>query len=160
MGITNFDRRAFLVGAAAAITQAGAQTSSQTAHVTTASPVRRSYELNRGWRFLPQAADNALEPAFDDSRADRITLPHANVRLPWHSFDDRAYEIVSVYRRHFRAPAAWRGYRVFADFDGAMTASTVAINGHAFQEYKGGYTPFSVELTDHLASWMPTTSWP
>ena len=150
MGITNFDRRAFLVGAAAAITQAGAQTSSQTAHVTTASPVRRSYELNRGWRFLPQAADNALEPAFDDSRADRITLPHANVRLPWHSFDDRAYEIVSVYRRHFRAPAAWRGYRVFADFDGAMTASTVAINGHAFQEYKGGYTPFSVELTDHL----------
>jgi beta-galactosidase len=121
--------------------------------------VRRSYELNRGWRFLPRAVDNALEPSFDDSRADRITLPHANVRLPWHSFDDRAYEFVSVYRRHFRAPAAWRGNRVFADFDGAMTASTVAINGHAFPEYKGGYTPFSVELTDHLHL-MPTTSWP
>ena len=150
MGINNFDRRAFLVGTAAAITQAGAQTSSQAGHDTAASPVRRSYELNRGWRFLPKAVDNALEPAFDDSRADRITLPHANVRVPWHSFDDRAYEIVSVYRRHFRAPAAWHGYRVFADFDGAMTASTVAINGHAFPEYRGGYTPFSVELTDHL----------
>jgi hypothetical protein len=37
MGITNFDRRSFLVGAAAAITQAGAQTSSQATHGT-ASP--------------------------------------------------------------------------------------------------------------------------
>ncbi len=70
--------------------------------------------------------------------------------LPWHSFDDKAYEFVSIYRRHFRAPAAWRGKRVFVDFGGAMTAAKVTINGHAFDEYRGGYTPFSFELTPHL----------
>src|SRR5271155_3737305 len=31
-----------------------------------------------------------------------------------------------------------------------MTASTVWINGHRLGEYKGGYTPFSFELTPHV----------
>ena len=31
-----------------------------------------------------------------------------------------------------------------------MTASTVWINGERLGEYKGGYTPFSFELTPHL----------
>jgi len=39
---------------------------------------------------------------------------------------------------------------VFVDFEGAMTASTVWINGVALGEYKGGYTPVLVELTPHL----------
>jgi beta-galactosidase len=143
---TNFDRRSFLAGAAAMVARAGAQSG----HDHTSSTLSRSYELNRDWRFIPQGNDSALQPGFDDSKSERVTLPHANVRLPWHSFDDRAYEFVSVYRRRFKAPAEWRAKRVFADFDGAMTASIVAINGHAFPEYKGGYTPFAVELTDHL----------
>ncbi len=32
-----------------------------------------------------------------------------------------------------------------------MTAATVTINGHKLGEYRGGYTPFSFELTEHLA---------
>ena len=32
-----------------------------------------------------------------------------------------------------------------------MTASTVWINGVSLGEYRGGYTPFSFELTRHLA---------
>ncbi len=40
--------------------------------------------------------------------------------------------------------------RVFVDFEGVMTASTVWINGKSLGEYKGGYTPFSFELTPHL----------
>jgi beta-galactosidase len=39
---------------------------------------------------------------------------------------------------------------VFADFGGVMTASKVTLNGHHFEEYRGGYTPFSFELTPHL----------
>jgi beta-galactosidase len=146
----DFNRRAFLIGSAAALSQAGARTSAPVSH-DAASPVsERSHELNRNWLFLPHGGKDALEPGFDDSKSEHITLPHANVRLPWHSFDDRAYEFVSVYRRHFRAAPAWRGKRVFADFDGVMTAATAVINGHAFPEFQGGYTPFSVELTDHL----------
>ena len=31
-----------------------------------------------------------------------------------------------------------------------MTAATVTINGHKLGEYRGGYTPFSFDLTPHL----------
>ena len=142
MSSLEFNRRAFLVGSAAAL--AGAMSTAAP------NPAARCHGLNRNWRFLPRAGKEALDPAFDDTRAERVTLPHTNVRLPWHSFDDRIYEFVSVYRRHFKPVAAWRGKRVFVDFDGAMTAATVAVNGHVFDEHKGGYTPFSLELTEHL----------
>ena len=39
---------------------------------------------------------------------------------------------------------------MFVDFEGVMTASTVWINGTRLGEYRGGFTPFSFELTKHL----------
>ena len=106
--------------------------------------------MNRGWRYHPGKVDGAAAPGFDDSGFSRVVIPHSNVRLPWHSFDDKEYEFVSTYRRRFRLPQSARGKRVFVDFEGAMTASTAWINGARLGEYKGGYTPFSFELTPHL----------
>ena len=111
---------------------------------------RKILPMNRNWRFAPEKIEAATAPGFDDAHFSRVVLPHSNVRLPWHSFDDKDYEFVSTYRRRFRVPASARGKRVFVDFEGAMTASTVWINGAALGEYKGGYTPFSFELTPHL----------
>jgi beta-galactosidase len=106
--------------------------------------------INRNWLFSKTAVEAAREKKFDDSNYDRVVIPHANVRLPWHSFDEKSYEFISSYRRHFKLPAEARGKHVFVDFEGAMTASTVWINGTRLGEYKGGYTPFSFELTPHL----------
>jgi beta-galactosidase len=125
-------RREFVLGAAAAAIEP-ARASAQAR-----SGLQRTYELNRGWTFQGKGA------------AERVNLPHSNVLLPWHSFDDHDFQFVSSYARRFKALPAWRGLRVFADFDGVMTAAKAKINAHAFDEYRGGYTPFSVELTDHL----------
>jgi hypothetical protein len=112
-------RRDFL-GAAlaglAAMPQASAQMN---------SAGRQIFPMNRNWLYGGRAVEGASEPNFDDSRFTRVTLPHTNVMLPWHSFDDKDYEFVSIYRRHFRVPDSARGQRVFVDFEGAMTASTV-----------------------------------
>ncbi len=138
------NRRTFLAGAGLAAASAQAQT------VRPAVPLRRNYSLNRNWLFRRSAVPGADSPGFDELGFRRVTLPHTNVELPWHSFDDKDYEFVSTYRRHFRAPVSWKGKRVFVDFAGAMTASKVTVNGHRFAEYRGGYTPFSFELTPHL----------
>src|SRR5580692_6668753 len=106
--------------------------------------------MNRNWLFNPSVPEGSHERGFDDSGYQRIVIPHTNVRLPWHSFDEKSYEFVSSYRRHFKLPAEAHGRHVFVDFEGAMTASTVWINGTRLGEYKGGYTPFSFELTPHL----------
>ena len=106
--------------------------------------------MNRNWRFSSTSAAGFEAANFDDSGFEKITIPHTNKRLPWHGFDEKSYELVSAYRRRFKLPPESKGKHVFVDFEGAMTASTVWINGHKLGEYKGGYTPFSFELTSHL----------
>jgi beta-galactosidase len=106
--------------------------------------------LNRNWRFSRTVVEGAHKRDFDDSGYERVVIPHTNVRLPWHSFDEKSYEFVSSYRRRFKLPPEARGHRVFVDFEGVMTASTVWINGERLGEYKGGYTPFSFDLTPHI----------
>ncbi len=106
--------------------------------------------MNRKWRYSRTVVENGHAKDFDDSGFDRVVIPHTNIRLPWHGFDEKTYEFVSLYRRRFKLPPETRGKRVFVDFEGVMTASTVWINGTKLGEYKGGYTPFSFELTSHL----------
>jgi len=106
--------------------------------------------INRNWCYSPSVPEGAYERNFDDVGFERVVIPHTNVKLPWHSFDDKSYEFVSIYRRRFRLPPEARGRHVFVDFEGVMTASTAWINGVRLGEYKGGYTPFSFDLTPHL----------
>ena len=106
--------------------------------------------LNRNWRYHPSKVAGAETAGFDDSKFERVVIPHTNVALPWHNFDDKDYEFISTYRRRFKLPQAAAGKRIFVEFEGAMTASTVWINGVHLGEYKGGFTPFSFELTKHL----------
>jgi len=115
-----------------------------------ASAGRIIFPINRNWRYSRSVVNGGHGRNFDDSSLERVVVPHTNVRLPWHSFDDKRYEFVSLYRRHFKLPPAARGHRVFVDFEGVMTASAVWINGTRLGEYKGGYTPFSFELTQHV----------
>ena len=85
--------------------------------------------INRGWRYSPTLVVGAEASEFDDSSFERVVVPHTNINLPWHSFDDKDYEFISIYRRRFRTPPSAQGKRVFVDFEGVMTASTVWING-------------------------------
>lgn len=129
------DRRDFLEAGLAGIAMLQTQDSG-------AGSGRQVLTMNRGWMFTPRATDaSAMVP---------VVLPHANIQLPWHSFDERSYQFVSAYRRDFRVPVNAKGKRIFIDFEGVMTACTVAVNGYVFPEHRGGYTPFSVEVTDHL----------
>ena len=106
--------------------------------------------INRNWRYSKSVVEGGHLREFDDSGFERVVIPHTNAREPWHSFDDKSYEFVSLYRRRFKLPPAAKGNHVFVDFEGVMTASTVWINGVRLGEYKGGYTPFSFDLTPHL----------
>jgi len=148
----NMDRRKFLKTTGTFV--AGATIArSALAHAATeptAAQGRLVLPLNRNWRYSRTVVAGAHARDFDDSGYERVVIPHTNVRLPWHGFDEKSYEFVSGYRRRFKLPPEARGHRVFVDFEGAMTASTVWINGERLGEYRGGYTPFSFDLTAHL----------
>src|SRR5436190_12672066 len=146
------DRRNFLKGSGAGLTGLALlpYLDSPAKAQTEAQSVRRTYAFNHNWLFSEKNLPNATRSVFNDATFKRVTIPHTNKMLPWHGFDDKEYEFVSVYRRHFRPQPALRDQRVFVDFGGVMTAATVWINGEKLGEYRGGYTPFSFELTSHI----------
>lgn len=108
--------------------------------------MRTLIPFNNDWLFSPQ--DVGLEA--QDSAFERVTLPHTNKVFPHHNFDNAEYQFVSTYRKHFHLPEARDGRRVFVDFDGAMIACEVFLNGRKIGENEGGFTPFSFDVTDYL----------
>jgi beta-galactosidase len=148
------DRRSFIrqtgtIIAGAALAPYALPEADAQGNVSTASG-RQVFSMNRNWRYSRHFVEGGHEKDFNDSGFDRVVIPHTNIPLPWHSFDEKSYEFVSLYRRRFKLPPEARSKRVFVDFEGVMTASTVWLNGVRLGEYKGGYTPFSFELTPHL----------
>jgi beta-galactosidase len=133
------------MGGAAALWQAAATAQTPPARAS----LRRILPMNRNWLYGGPAVPGCAAPDFDDGKFQRVTIPHSNNIFPWHSFDEKDFQFVSIYRRHFKL-SPQPGRRVFVDFAGVMTAATVTINGHKLGEYRGGYTPFSFELTPHL----------
>ena len=117
---------------------------------TSSQSQRLVIPLNHDWLYSNRVVPNGSARSFDDTKFERVTIPQTNKRLPWHGFDDKEYEFVSLYRRHFVMPKGLEGRRVFIDFGGVMTAASVTFNGQRLGEYLGGYTPFSFELTQHL----------
>src|SRR5579864_527859 len=60
--------------------------------------------LNRKWRYSRTVVEGGHARDFDDSKFDQVVIPHTNVPLPWHGFDEKTYEFVSLYRRRFKLP--------------------------------------------------------
>jgi len=54
------------------------------------------------------------------------------------------------YRRTFRVPKTWRGRRVLLNFEAVDWDARVLVNGQEAGRHKGGYDPFSFDITDLL----------
>ncbi len=57
---------------------------------------------------------------------------------------------IGWYARSVTVPEAWRGRRVFIVFGASDWMTTAWLDGKKLGDHRGGYTPFSFELTPHL----------
>lgn len=55
------------------------------------------------------------------------------------------------YSREFRVPRQWKGRRVMLNFGAVDWHAQVYVDGQLVGEHKGGYDPFSFDVTDYLA---------
>jgi beta-galactosidase len=116
-----------------------------------AGPASRIIPLDNDWLFGGKFSDAAMQPAFDDSAFERVSLPHCVSKLSWQGWQISDWADVWIYRRHFSLPKEIGNQRVFLHFDGVMTGATPVINGHALPEHLGGYLPFHYEITNLVA---------
>ena len=57
----------------------------------TSSQGRTVLPMNRGWRYHPDKVAGAESVTFNDASFETVVIPHTNIKLPWHSFDEKSY---------------------------------------------------------------------
>ncbi|MDP9151645.1 MAG: hypothetical protein M3O36_17120, partial [Myxococcota bacterium] len=110
---------------------------------------RQDIDFNLDWKHLPTDATGAEAKAFADAGWTYVDLPHTTKFVT--PENPSAALGISWYRKHFTIPASVKGKKVFLEFGAAMQLADVWINGTHKLQHQGGYTPFTVDITQDVA---------
>ena len=106
--------------------------------------------LNPVWHF--HIGDPGGEPFaidYDDQNWDVVSLPHSHrfFSVNMDCFAEHGRE-VGWYRREFQVPASWKDKRLFLEFQGAMEAAELWVNGRQVGRYEVcGFDSFDFDIT-------------
>ena len=104
--------------------------------------------LNGRWAFALDPEGRWREPS--DVVFDReITVPFSP-ETPASRVVEKDFFLACWYRRTFDAPALKPGERLLLHFGAVDYQATVWVNGVRLGEHEGGYTPFTIDVTDVL----------
>lgn len=101
--------------------------------------------FNNGWQYLPDFKPSYLKQPLPN--ASQVRLPHTNIELPYHYFDEKMYQFVSSYQKTWTQQVD-QTKRYFLHFEAVMAVATVYVNNQELFTHLGGYTPFKVDITD------------
>lgn len=113
--------------------------------------MRSLIALDRSWRLREGEVPAWRAPDFSPESWDEVSIPRANLELPFNGFDETSYQFVSTWLRDVELPADIAGKRVFLDFEGVMAKAVVYLNGIEAGRHSGGFTPFSIEVGAHVS---------
>jgi beta-galactosidase len=109
---------------------------------------RTELSLNRDWKFSLGDFAGAAAPGFADAAWSPVGLPHS-FSEPYF-LSPEFYTGYGWYRKHLTVPREWRRKRIFLEFDGVFQVAEVFVNGRPAGQHAGGYTGFSLDITDFV----------
>lgn len=106
--------------------------------------------LDQGWLHRLGDPEGAESPDHDTAQWAELSIPHT-----WNaedSLDDEPgfYRGPGWYRRSVKKTGAMKGTRSFLHFEGAFQVADVYVDGEHVGGHVGGYTAFTVEITEQL----------
>lgn len=104
--------------------------------------------LNGRWQFAIDANAEITNPSrvqFDRE----IIVPYAP-ETEASGINDTGYYKAVFYKRQVQAPKLNPGERLLLHFGAVDYKTTVTVNGATAGQHEGGYTPFSIDITDFL----------
>ncbi|WP_300369258.1 glycoside hydrolase family 2 TIM barrel-domain containing protein [Brachyspira sp.] len=111
--------------------------------------MREIINFNTNWIFFKDWNDNIKTEKLNNG--ENVTLPHTVAEIPIHYFDESDICLISGYQNIFNYDKnKFKDKRVLINFEAAMVAAEVFVNGKSFGEHKGGYLPFVYDITDKL----------
>jgi beta-galactosidase/beta-glucuronidase len=103
--------------------------------------------LNGWWGFEVDQGDSGLERGLlERELAGRILVPFCP-EAPTSGIANTDRMAAVWYRRTFTVPPSWAGRRVLLHFQAVDHEATVWVNGREVARHRGGFTPFSCDLT-------------
>ncbi|MBZ5591485.1 MAG: DUF4982 domain-containing protein [Acidobacteriia bacterium] len=124
--------------------------------LSSVAAAERRVSFNESWRFLKVDAAGAEQTAFDDAAWRALDVPHDwAIEGPFDSkYNPETGGLpifgIAWYRKHFTIPTDGQGRFYSVEFDGAMSNSTVWLNGHKLGGRPYGYSSFALDLTPYL----------
>ena len=109
--------------------------------------MREKYYLDNDWYFSEKWEAAQSNAEYDEAVMQSVRIPHTVKELPFHYFDEHAYQMVSGYRRHLLAKKEWEGKVVRLTFEGAAHDSEVYVNGKKAGAHHCGYTAFTIDIS-------------
>ena len=109
---------------------------------------RQRINLNREWKFLRDDVAHGEAVGLDDASWAPIGLPHS-FNLPYFRTPE-FFVGVGWYRKRIDLLPEWRDRRLFLEFDGVFQVADVFMNGRHVGGHRGGYTGFSIDITDAM----------
>ncbi|HET9571578.1 MAG TPA: beta-galactosidase GalB [Bacteroidales bacterium] len=122
--------------------------------LTDQSSVRERLSFNNDWFFLKN--DQIAQPDLNDVNWKHLNLPHDwAIEGPFvqeypGNTGKRPYWGIGWYRKSFSLSKKDRNSQFYLDMDGAMSHSTVWLNGKLLGGWPYGYTSFRLDLTSQL----------
>ncbi len=110
--------------------------------------------LNGEWDFAIDDTNHCRVPE-EVTWEKKIRVPFAP-ETPASGVEYTGYFQACWYRRQFRLPTIQPGQRLMMHFGAVDYAATVWVNGKQAIRHEGGYTPFSVDISDLLQPGMQT----
>ena len=112
----------------------------------------RWHNLNGEWEFAFDDQNEGLSQCFwrGDKKLDKkINVPFS-YQYPASGINDKAVHDIVWYRRTFEISKENAGKRALLCFNAADYETDVWVNGIHAINHKGGFAPFSVDITDYL----------
>lgn len=109
--------------------------------------MRKSININNGWRFLKQDEVQAMDKSYNDESWEGINLPHT-----WNAIDGANgadfYKGACWYRKEFTVGTFSKEKRIFIEFEGSNSITDVYVNGKHLGQHRGGYSTFRFDITE------------
>ena len=109
---------------------------------------REKFNINREWKFKLGDYSGAEAEIYNDNDWSDVNLPH-NFSIPYFQ-SVNWYTGFGWYRKYFEIPEQWKSKRIFIEFEAAFREAQIFVNGEQVGTHKGGYTGFSIDITNKL----------
>ena len=143
--------------------------------------VRTEFLLEKGWKFTREDNPESVQPSFDDSQWQSVTVPHDwAIYGPFSIHNDKQNVAISQdgqkeamehagrtgglpfvgvgwYRTTLDIPRFAPGKKAFILFDGAMSHAQVYINGKKVGYWPYGYNSFWFDITPFIEAGKSNT---